>query len=229
MSLAENLTKIQDRIRQAAERASRDPAGVHLVAVAKTKPAEAVAAAVAAGATIIGENYVQEAAAKIETLADLDVAWHFIGRLQTNKAKDVVGRFDLIHSVDRFKLAKELSRRADQAGQEVNILIQINLSGEETKGGTEEAEAIDLIRAAEELPRISVQGLMTMPPFFDDPDRARPFFKDLADLAEKARQATGLALPQLSMGMSGDFEAAIAEGATLVRVGTAIFGARSYS
>jgi len=225
--LSDRLEAVRERLATAAERAGRDPASVRLIAVSKTVPADRVREAIRAGVDTLGENYVQEARAKMADLADLTVAWHFIGRLQTNKAKDVIEGFSLIHSVDRLKLARELDRRAGLHGRTLPILIQVNLSGEETKGGAAESEALDLIRTAAGLEHIEVRGLMTMPPFFDDPDRARPFFRSLARLAEAARQRLGLALPELSMGMSGDFEAAIEEGATLVRVGTAIFGRRS--
>lgn len=228
VDIAANLAQVRQRITTAAQRADRDPARVRLVAVTKTFPADVVRAAFEAGVDLAGENYVQEARTKLTELADLDLEWHFIGRLQTNKAKEVVTGFTLIHSVDRLKLARELNKRAGTAGTKVNILIQVNLAGEETKGGTDTAGTIQLIREAEALDNISVQGLMTMPPFFDQPERVRPFFDQLAQLAEEARQATGLALPQLSMGMSGDFETAIEAGATLVRVGSAIFGARTY-
>jgi len=229
VSLADNLAEVKERIRQAAEQAGRDPAGVRLVAVSKTHSVEAVREAVAAGVEILGENYVQEVRAKMAALAGLEVEWHFIGRLQTNKAKDVVEGFGLIHSVDRLKLARELDRRAKAKERRAPVLIEVNLAEEETKGGVAPAQALELIEAAAGMENLEVRGLMTMPPFFDQPERARPYFAALARLAEEARDKTGLALPELSMGMSGDFEAAIAEGATLVRVGTAIFGAREYN
>ncbi len=223
--IAENLNTVQERIRAAAERAGRDPAGVRLVTVSKTFPADKVQEAARAGAVLFGENYVQEAKAKMAELADLYLEWHFIGRLQTNKAKEVVRGFSLIHSVDRFKLAGELSRKAEET---VNVLIQVKLAQEETKGGVDEAGTMDLLQEVAALDKIEVRGFMVMPPFFDQPERARPYFARLAVLAEEARQKTGLALPELSMGMSGDFEVAVEEGATLVRVGSAIFGARNY-
>jgi len=228
-SIAENLARVRSRIGRAAERAGRDPAGVRLVAVSKTFPAQAAREAVEAGAAIMGENYAQEAKAKMAALADLKVEWHFIGRLQTNKAKEVVSGFGLIHSVDRLKLAQALDRRAAERpeGSPLPVLIQINLAGEETKGGAAESEAFDLIKDMAALPNLEPRGLMVMPPFFDQPERARPFFSRLARLAREARERTGLALPELSMGMSGDFEVAVEEGATLVRVGSAIFGDRN--
>ncbi len=226
--IASRLAELKRRIEQAAERAGRDPAAVRLVAVSKTFPAPAVREAAQAGHGIFGENYVQEARAKMAELADLDLEWHFIGRLQSNKAKDVIHGYALIHSVDRLKLANRLDRLAGEAGRKVNVLIQVNLAGEETKGGTSAAEAIELIRTVAGLDNLAVLGLMTMPPFFDQPEKVRPYFAQLRRLAEEARQKTGLPLPELSMGMSGDFEAAIEEGASLIRVGTAIFGERDY-
>jgi pyridoxal phosphate enzyme (YggS family) len=223
-AIAANLERLRGRLAQAARRAGREPASVRLLAVTKTFGTAEVRAAVAAGQRLFGESYVQEAKAKLAALADLDVEWHFIGRLQTNKAKEVVSGFALIHSVDRLALAEALSRRA--AGP-VQILVQVNLAGEATKAGAAREEALGLIQAAAALPRLEVRGLMTLPPFFDAPERVRPFFRDLRLLAEEARRATGLSLPELSMGMSGDFEAAVEEGATLVRIGTAVFGERS--
>lgn len=224
--IAENLAEVQGRIARAAQRAGRDPREVRLVAVSKTFSAADIREATAAGVKILGENYVQEVRAKMAQLSDLPLSWHFIGRLQTNKAKDVVQGFDLIHSLDRLKLARELDRRAGAQARRVPVLIQVNLAGEETKGGVGRGECLDLIEAAAAMENLDVEGLMTMPPFFNAPERVRPFFVDLRHLAEEARESTGLALPELSMGMSGDFEAAVEEGATLVRVGTAIFGQR---
>ena len=223
--IAENLKTVQERIARAAEKAGRDPEKVRLVTVSKTFPAGKVQEAARAGANVFGENYVQEAKAKMADLADLYLEWHFIGRLQTNKAKEVVKGFSLVHSVDRFKLAQEINRRAEDT---VRVLIQVKLAQEETKGGVDEAGTLDLLKEVAALDKIQVQGFMVMPPFFDQPERARPYFARLAVLAEEARQKTGMALPELSMGMSGDFEVAVEEGATLVRVGSAIFGARDY-
>ena len=178
--------------------------------------------------TDLGENYVQEAAEKIEALRGQDVSWHFIGHLQTNKAKVAVRLFDCIHSVDSYKLAAELDKRAGAIGKIQPILIQVNISGEETKSGIDPSQTIGLIRQLAVLTNLRVDGLMTMPPFFNAPEAVRPYFKALKDLQQKvARQAiAGVAMAELSMGMSGDFETAIEQGATLVRVGTAIFGER---
>ena len=178
--------------------------------------------------TIIGENYIQEAREKFKALDDCTVEWHYIGHLQSNKSKYAVRIFDLIHSVDSLKLARELDKCAQKIDKIQPILIQVNISKEKTKGGVHEAETLELIAAVSELTHVSIRGLMTMPPYFDDPERARPFFKALAHLREQIREANipTVFMDELSMGMSGDFEAAIEEGATLVRVGTAIFGAR---
>ncbi|SHK51403.1 hypothetical protein SAMN02745216_03583 [Desulfatibacillum alkenivorans DSM 16219] len=230
-TIRKNLREIQDSIQKAAEKCGRDPQSIRLVAVSKTKPAEMLRQAADAGATIFGENYIQEAREKIAELDSLEVEWHFIGHLQSNKAKYAVPLFSLIHSVDSFKLAREIDKQAAKAEKIQDILVQVNISGEETKSGAGENEAINLVKEISALENVRVKGLMTMPPFFDDPDRARPFFRRLRELAQ-AIQSKGfenVSMEELSMGMTGDFEAAIEEGATLVRVGTAIFGARNYN
>ncbi|MEW5725425.1 MAG: YggS family pyridoxal phosphate-dependent enzyme [Thermodesulfobacteriota bacterium] len=219
--LKERIDAVQARIEAACRRAGRDPSAVRLVAVTKTVPLESVKSGLEAGLTILGENYVQEAQLKIEALGSR-ASWHFIGRLQTNKAKYAVRLFDLIHSVDDLKLARELDKRAGALGRRQPVLVQVNLSGEETKGGAAEEEAAGLIEQVGALPQLELQGLMTMPPFFDQPERSRPYFAALRRLRDRMAPA----LPELSMGMSGDFEVAVEEGATLVRVGTAIFGPR---
>ncbi len=226
--MQQKLDHIKARIRKAATDCGRDPESVRLVAVSKTKPAELVRRAIAAGAGIIGENYIQEAREKFKALDDCTVDWHYIGHLQSNKARYAVRIFDLIHSVDSLKLARELNKSAKKIDKVQPILIQVNISKEKTKGGVHEAQALELVRAVSELTNLSIKGLMTMPPYFDDPDRARPFFKALADLGQQIRAADipNVSMNELSMGMSGDFEAAIEEGATLVRIGTSIFGAR---
>jgi len=226
--IKENIAQVKARIAVAAERCGRTPESIRLVAVAKTHPAEAVQAAVAAGAKIIGENYIQEARTKVDTLIHLPVQWHFIGHLQSNKAKYAVRLFQLIHTVDSIHLAAELDHHALKAGKVQQILIQVNISGEASKSGVIEQEVASLAGDLDRLTHIRVKGLMTMPPYFDDPERARPYFAALRRLRD---QIHSLALPnidmhELSMGMTGDFEAAIEEGATLVRVGTAIFGGR---
>ncbi len=220
------VTAVMERIRTAAERAGRDPKRVRLVAVSKTVPADRVREAASAGVEMLGENYVQEAEGKIDALDDLRLSWHFIGHLQSNKAKSVVPRFDLIHSVDRLKLAREIDKQAGKIDKVQPVLIQVNISGEETKSGIDPQGLSRLLNETGRLPNLSVRGLMTMPPFFDDPEGARPYFKALRELRDRLRESLGLPLEELSMGMTGDFEAAVEEGATLVRVGTAIFGKR---
>jgi pyridoxal phosphate enzyme (YggS family) len=217
MTTGMNADAVRARIAAACARAGRAEASVTLVAVAKTKPAEVVREAFAAGLSAIGENYVQELTAKQAALADLPIAWHYIGRLQRNKAKDVAGKVALIHTVDSLALAEALDRRA-AAPQDV--LVQVNLAGEEQKGGVGEAELPALLDGIAALAKVKCRGLMIIPPAEGD---NRRHFRALAELARKH------ALPELSMGMSDDFEVAIEEGATIVRVGSAIFGARPLS
>jgi PLP dependent protein len=227
MSIAANLKSINTRIADACRRAGRDPAAVRLVAVSKTKPAADIEAAVAAGQRLFGESYVQEFVTKAEEVRQ-DVVWHFIGALQSNKVKYLRGKVALIHSVDRLSLAEEISRQWQKLGRPADILLQVNLGGEETKSGTDAADLLMLARQVTALPCLCVRGLMTLPPWEEDPEAVRPHFRRLRQLAE---ELAGLGLPnlemrELSMGMSHDFEVAIEEGATLVRVGTAIFGER---
>lgn len=226
-SIAENLARVMERIADAALRSGRSPESVKLVGVSKTVDIGRIKEAVSAGLQILGENYVQEAKDKIEQLGS-QASWHFVGRLQRNKAKYAVKLFDLIQTVDSLKLATELNRRAQPLERVIPIIIQVNLAGEASKGGVHPPECISLIRQIAELPNLQVQGLMTMPPFFNDPERARPFFRQLRELSEQLAEAdvAGVEMKEISMGMSGDYEAAIEEGATLVRVGTAIFGER---
>ena len=210
--------------------AGRSPAEVRLVAVSKTRPAADVGAAFRAGQIIFGENYVQELNVKAPLVQE-PVEWHFIGHLQSNKVRQIAGLVTLIHSVDRLSLAEEISRQWGKLGKACDVLVQVNIAGEATKSGTTEEGALELVRAIASLPSLTVQGLMTMPPFFDDPEAARPYFRELKRLAGliEAEGIPGVGMKELSMGMSGDFEAAIQEGATLVRVGTAIFGERQYA
>jgi pyridoxal phosphate enzyme (YggS family) len=225
-TLEKNLIQVRKRIEHAAQRVGRDPTGIRLIAVTKTVGLESIREAVAAGATIFGENYVQEARHKIDEIGHTGLQWHFIGHLQTNKAHYAVRLFDLIHSVDSIKLAKELDRRATAEGKVVACLIEVNISREESKFGITEKKARELAREMQDLKNISLKGLMTMPPYFDDSEMARPYFIALRKLKEEIA-LDGIPLPELSMGMSTDFEAAIEEGATMVRVGRAIFGERS--
>ena len=227
MSIESKLTEIRRQIRATALKAGRDPAAVRLVAVSKTKPAEMVNEAVRAGQRLFGENYVQELAAKAPAVAQ-PVEWHFIGHLQSNKVRQIAGLVTMIHSVDRLSLAEEIDRQWAKLGKSCEVLVQVKVSGETTKSGTTTAAAVELLRGVATLPRLRVRGLMTMPPFFDDPEAARPYFRALRQLSEEIGRLAipGVAMAELSMGMSGDFEVAIEEGATLVRVGSAIFGER---
>lgn len=228
-SIQNRLTAIKDRMAEAALRCGRRPESVRLVAVTKTHPAEIVRSAVAAGADIVGENYIQEARAKFDALVDLPVKWHFIGHLQSNKAKYAVRMFELIHTIDSTRLAREVAQQARKAGKRQDVLIQVNISGESTKSGATETAVEDLLSEIHDLAHIRIKGLMTMPPFFNDPEKARPFFAALRRLSDHIRdmKMPGIEMTELSMGMTGDFETAIEEGATLVRIGTALFGERS--
>lgn len=227
-AIAGRLAAIRERIRRAAEACGRSADEIRLVAVAKTFPAEAVRRAWAAGAGDIGENYIQEARGKIAALADLPLRWHFIGHLQTNKAKFAVRLFDLIQTVDSLRLALEIDRQAAKVGKRQEVLVQVNIGAEASKSGAAAAEAAALVRQIQGCEHLALRGLMAIPPYFDAPERARPYFAALRALRDRIREETGEAgaLPELSMGMTGDFEAAIAEGATIVRIGTAVFGAR---
>jgi pyridoxal phosphate enzyme (YggS family) len=222
--IKENLLQVMERLEKAAQRSKRDPSEIKLVAVSKTVEAARIKEAIEAGVSILGENYVQEAKRKIEEIGR-SVAWHFIGHLQSNKAKYVVYLFDMIHSLDNIPLAEELSRRAEQADRMIKVLIEINLSGEATKFGTDEGEILNLARRILQLSHLSLEGLMTMPPYFDSPEMSRPYYVKLRELKERLVRE-GIPMKELSMGMSNDFEIAIEEGATYVRVGTAIFGPR---
>jgi len=222
--IRENFLRVRERIERAAQRSKRDPKEIKLVAVSKTVEPARIQEAIEAGATLLGENYVQEAQKKIETMGRL-VAWHFIGHLQSNKAKAAVQLFDMVQSLDSVHLAEELNRRAVQANRVIGVLIEVNLAKEATKFGTDEERLFTLARKAKELDHLSLQGLMTMPPYFDSPEESRPYFIELRKWQERMERE-GIRIKELSMGMSNDFEIAIEEGATYVRVGTAIFGHR---
>jgi pyridoxal phosphate enzyme (YggS family) len=231
--LKANLEKVLNRIRTVADNCGRKPGSVRLVTVTKTVPAEKIIGAIEAGADMFGENYVQEAREKIMVLSAYPVSWHFIGHLQRNKAKYAVDLFDLIHSVDSIKLAREIDKQAGKLGKVQEILIQVNVSGEIQKSGVEPEKTTDMVKVVAGFENVLLRGLMTMPPFFNDPEKVRPFFRKLRNLRDQIQKdllvQTGteyLQLSELSMGMTGDFEAAIEEGATLVRIGTAIFGER---
>ena len=228
-SIKERLENVRQRIEKAALECGRNPDSVRLIAVSKTVSADIVEEAIKAGVTILGENYVQEARDKIRTLSEYSTGWHFIGHLQSNKAKYAIKLFDLIHSVDSIKLARELNKQSQKIDKVQQILIQVNISQETTKSGISVDETTDLINEISRFENIAIKGLMTMPPFFNQPDRVRPFFAALRDLRDQIsyKDIPGVSLDELSMGMTGDFEVAIAEGATMVRVGTAIFGERT--
>ncbi len=226
--VAGNLAAIRERIGAACERAGRDPAGVKLVGVTKTVPVERIREGIEAGIDVLGENYIQEARRKREVLAGLPVSWHCIGHLQTNKAKMALECCDWIQTLDREALAIELNRRAESAGRKVPVLIQVNIGGEQTKSGVGPDELSSFLKLAAGFDCLDIRGLMALPPFFDQPERARPYFRQMRALLDMLRDKHPRPerLTELSMGMSGDFEVAVEEGATLVRIGTALFGSR---
>jgi pyridoxal phosphate enzyme (YggS family) len=228
-ALRARLADVRARIARAAGRAGRDPSSIRLIAVSKTFPAEYVRAAVDAGQIDFGENKVQEALAKMDATADLTVRWHLIGHLQSNKAKRAA-RFDLVHSIDGAPLLKKIDDAATAAGRRLDLLVQVDLAGEATKYGASPDEVADVFDASRSARSCRCIGLMILPPAVDDPDAARPHFRALRDLRETllARGVDASMLQELSMGMSHDFEVAVEEGATMVRVGTAIFGGRTY-
>lgn len=225
VDFAANLEQIQRRIREACTRAGRDPASVELMAVSKNHPPESVRAMADLGVRLFGENRVQEARAKIP-LCPTHLRWHLIGHLQTNKAKDAIHAFEMIHGVDSLRLAEELNRRADAASRTVRILIEVNVAGESTKFGYRPAQFLAELPALNALRRLEIHGLMCMAPYARVPETVRPVFRRCRELAREGEQVLGAPLPTLSMGMSGDFEVAIEEGSTLVRIGTALFGDR---
>lgn len=224
-TIAENIAKVGVRIREAAQASQRDFATVDLLAVSKTKPAEAIRQAFAAGARDFAENYLQEALEKQVELADLPLIWHFIGPIQSNKTKPIAEHFAWVHSVDRLKIAERLSAQRPAHLPALNICLQVNISGETSKSGCNPDELPALAQAVTQLPNIKLRGLMTIPEPTDDPQQQRAAFARLREL----QSSLNLNLDTLSMGMSDDLEAAIAEGATWVRIGTALFGARDYS
>ena len=225
MDLAGNLQSIQQRIAAACARVGRDPASVTLLAVSKGQPPEAVRAAADLGLSVFGENKVQEAKAKI-SLCPGRLRWQMIGHLQSNKCRDAVYFFQMIQSVDTLALAEEINKWAAKAAKTMPILLEVNIAGEGSKFGYRPATLLAELERINSLPKIEIHGLMTIAPWSPDPEKARPVFRRLRELQEECGQILGAPLPQLSMGMSGDFEAAIEEGASLVRVGTALFGPR---
>ena len=223
--IAANLAGIRDQIASAARRAGRDTSAVRLVAVSKTHPAEAVRTAVAAQQRVFGESRVQEAREKI-TACPPGLEWHFIGHLQKNKIRQALPLFSFFHSIDGAALADAMNRIAGETGKPVEGLLEVNISGEETKHGFNPDELRKEFASLAKLPHLRVRGLMTMAPYSDNPEDARPVFRALRELRDELQSAHDHPLPELSMGMSGDFEPAVEEGATLVRVGSSIFGAR---
>jgi pyridoxal phosphate enzyme (YggS family) len=228
--LVHNLQAVSQRIALAEQLAGRDPRSVTLLAVSKTFPAEDVRAAHAAGQRMFGENYVQESLTKIEALADLraSLEWHFIGPLQSNKTRPVAENFDWVHSVDRLKIAQRLAEQRPAHLPPLNVCLQVNVSGETSKAGVTPTDASDVAHAIAALPQLRLRGLMSIPEPADTIEEQRAPHRQLRELFERLC-ADGFALDTLSMGMSSDLEAAVLEGATIVRVGTAIFGARDYS
>ncbi len=223
-----NVKMIRERIARCCERIGRDPVEVTLVAVAKTFPAETVREVVQAGVGDIGENYVQELQHKRDVLGDKGIRWHFVGHLQGNKARMVAPFAHLIHAVDSVALARELDRRVREAGRVQDVLIEVNTTGEGSKFGVRPDGAASLVRSMQPLPNLRIAGLMTIGPFLPDPEGSRPMFRLLRELRDSiaAVPQDNVTMRHLSMGMTGDFEVAIEEGATIIRIGTAIFGHR---
>ena len=222
-----NLTRIHEQIAAACRRVGRDPEEVRLVAVSKVKPAELIEEAWHSGQQLFGESYAQEFQEK-EPQVQAPVIWHFIGGLQSNKVKYLRGRVAMIHSVDRLSLAEEIDHQWGKLNRSVEVLLQVNIGDEASKSGCTPEELSELIAAIARLPHLRIRGLMCLPPYSDDPEEVRPYFRQLRELAEQIKKLhiPGVEMRELSMGMSGDFEVAVEEGATLVRIGTAIFGER---
>jgi pyridoxal phosphate enzyme (YggS family) len=226
VNLQDHLDSIQQRIRAACDRAGRAPDSVTLLAVSKTHPPETIQAAADCGLIFFGENKIQEAKAKIP-LCPGKLRWHFIGHLQSNKCRDAVELFEMIQSVDSLPLAREISKRCEQAAKRMPVLLEVNLAGEAGKFGYRPEQLLAELKELNQLPRIEIHGLMTVPPWSPDAENSRPHFHQLRELKIRCEEILGAPLPHLSMGMSGDFEVAIEEGATIIRVGTALFGRRA--
>ena len=224
--IADNVRRVRDRLAEAAARAGRDPSEIELVAASKTRTAEEIRAAVAAGVTVIGESRVQEAEPKIAALAGLPCQWHLVGHLQRNKAARAVARFDCIQAVDSERLAVELAAQAARAQKVIRVLVEVNTSGEESKFGVEPAAAGDLAAFAAARAELELAGLMTVGPFSADRERVAGAFRTLRGIFEELKPTLPPAFRELSMGMTDDFEVAVAEGSTMVRIGRAIFGPR---
>jgi hypothetical protein len=228
VDIAGNIARVRQRMAAACLRSGRRPEDVKLIAVTKTVSPELIRQAYEAGLRDFGENRVQEAEAKRPALADLDATWHLVGHLQSNKAKPARELFQYVHSVDSLRLAERLDRVAWPGAQRLPVLLEVNLGEELAKSGAREAELLQLAQGVSQLPTLELRGLMAIPPLFEDPDRTRPFFRRLRDLADmmESHGPRGFSMRELSIGMSHDFEVAIEEGATMIRVGTAIFGPR---
>ncbi len=225
MDFAENLNLIRQRITAACNRSDRAPDSVTLLAVSKSHPPETIQQAVTCGQLFFGENKIQEAKAKIP-LCPGRARWHFIGHLQSNKVRDAVELFEMIQGVDSLAIAQEISKRAEQAAKTMPILLEVNVAGEASKFGYPPAQLLAELATLNALPKIEIHGLMAIPPYAPVAEKSRPYFKRLRELKSECEKLLGAPLPQLSMGMSGDFEVAIEEGATIVRIGTALFGER---
>jgi len=228
MGIKENIEAIKEQISNAAKRAGRNPEEITLLAASKTRTPEEIREAFNCGIKVFGENRVQEAREKIPLLSDLPIIWHMIGHLQTNKAKYAVKMFDLIHSVDSKNLIDELDKRAKKEGKVQKVLIEVKLSPEETKHGCKENETPFLVEKILEKENLKLLGFMTIPPYVENSEKTRPYFAKLREIKETMEKKFGKTFPHLSMGMTHDFEVAIEEGATIVRIGTAIFGPRNY-
>ena len=227
--ISDNINAIRERVSRACRAAGRSPSEVTLVAVAKTFPVAAVREAAEAGAVDVGENYVQELLAKRRELSAAGIRWHFIGHLQSNKVKDIAGWIHMIHALDSPGLAREIDRRAGSAGRTIECLIEVNTTGEQTKFGAAPADVVPLVRSLASCEHIVVAGLMTIGPFLPEAEGSRPMFRRLRELRDEIAggHQANVTMRHLSMGMTGDFEVAIEEGATLIRIGTAIFGPRT--
>jgi len=227
MEECRKLEYVLERIGEACLRVGRDPKGVRLLGASKSVPAEKLRRFYGCGLKTFGENRAQEFLRKYEELSDLPIDWHFIGRLQTNKVRYVVGKVSLIHSLDRESLADEIDKRAGNLGITQEVLVEVNVGGEEGKGGVKPSSLKALFEYALSKERLRIVGLMTIPPYLEDPEKVRPYFAKLRELKEKMEREFFVELPHLSMGMSHDFEVAVEEGATIVRIGTLLFGGRS--
>jgi PLP dependent protein len=227
-TIAQRVQAVLAKIRSAEEKAGRPAGSVRLVAVTKTVTIDRIQEGVGAGLTILGENRVQEALPKLAAFAAAPVRWHFLGQLQRRKVRSVIGRFEVIHSVDSLELAQEIDRRAGEVGCHLSVLIELNIGNEPTKAGFSPDEVVQAVATMAGFSHIGIRGLMTIPPQTNHPDSARPYFRKLNELAQRiaACRIPSVRMDELSMGMSNDYEVAIEEGATLVRVGTAIFGTR---